>query len=1196
MQYKKINHFLLFATILVTNTTAFSNQLLKLLDIGQKNQSKSLFTTKIEEKQKQLDIQKSKLEKTGSKETELSAWLNTNLTAVNNEIKKLEEIKAQTPNKEFINKQLALLNESYQTIVNIQQVSKEIPNTIEQSIKELEEYLKDPNFKNLKIQPKSVYTIKDFQDIKNNIVFQESKKNTIEDKIKNLKSDLETRKKAITNTQKDCDSLKKQQQEFKAQSTQKESGKAEDKFSVIEQGKILDLTKQLADFKLKLAETNLNETTEQLTLANIKSFIINAQLGIFAENLKLIRYDFRINPEDIEQEEANVTQKKEKLLSSLKDIYKKIEALTESLNKNKEILNQLSQEYKIPVSTEFTEWTISPKSASEFLMLTKIGELNESIRLASKQKELLESQQALESIDYKKQEINLETIKSLQRINQKLFKSDEEITIEIKKYDAPLIESSSNISLYKEKIISITSDLNLQNKILENINKIQEKLKSENRTLFREQQKKFNDCLTALENAATSVKEIVSIDSKLIESYTQLITQSSYITRQIDQVVASLKSEGLWYRPKTAVSWEGVLNIPKDLESFIYEIRNMSLLYLPKFKTDYLLGNIKDVSSDPYSMLRLLLEFLLLILLFGLIKNLLPKLNNFLQDLSNTHSNFKFIGTLLSIIIVFLQKHLLGLFVFFILFLSSHMGWMPDLYITVMFYILSIPYLLYLFNSFINFFAQENIKNNRILLSENYESHFLTVISVLANATIIISLLREAYILLNPAYKSEFSTILLALNFIIFQISLIFLISKEQILNIIPTKTDTWKWIHEQIGTFYYVLLIPIITVIVLSNPYVGFVKLVVYAVQGIIYTLTLVTLLYWLNKTVRFLLSKILFYTDVDVVKERFAYSKTWYGLTVILTFIGFLLIGLLIGAQIWGGNISLDVINHWLKAKLFNTGLVEDGVDIPFTIYSAIKLATFIFSGIVVSAIINKYVLQRVFDILPVDSGVQNATTAIMRFILITLTTIIGFNTVGLAGLLLYALGALLALGVALKEIIQDFAAYFIILVQRPIKVGDYIKVDENTMGVVRKITPRSTVLRRKNSITLIVPNSQIINKSVTNWNYARTFIAFDDITVRVPYSNDAKQIVQLIREVLENNPYILKTPPAVIRLEDFTEGGFEFLVRAFISAHNVLNQWQIASDIRLEIAAKLRENNIEIGVPVRILKMLKNDDLLK
>jgi small-conductance mechanosensitive channel len=136
---------------------------------------------------------------------------------------------------------------------------------------------------------------------------------------------------------------------------------------------------------------------------------------------------------------------------------------------------------------------------------------------------------------------------------------------------------------------------------------------------------------------------------------------------------------------------------------------------------------------------------------------------------------------------------------------------------------------------------------------------------------------------------------------------------------------------------------------------------------------------------------------------------------------------------------------------------------------------------------------------------------------------------------------------------------------------------------MGVVRKITPRSVMLRRKNSTTIIVPNSHIVSKAIENWNYVRNFIALNDISLRVYFTEDPHQVKLILHNAVEEHSNVLKNPRPIIRLMNFNEYGYEFMIRCFISSAYTLEMWDIGSDIRLLIAKAFKENNIKFAIPM-------------
>jgi len=255
-------------------------------------------------------------------------------------------------------------------------------------------------------------------------------------------------------------------------------------------------------------------------------------------------------------------------------------------------------------------------------------------------------------------------------------------------------------------------------------------------------------------------------------------------------------------------------------------------------------------------------------------------------------------------------------------------------------------------------------------------------------------------------------------------------------------------------------------------------------------------------------------------------------------------------------------------------------------FTPRKLLVLLGFIIAGFIASIAFNRFVLHRIFDILPVGLGIQNTVQSITRYLIIIIAIYLGFQWAGLGNLLI-AIGIVIgSIGYIVKEPLGDFISYFIILVQRPIQIGDYIMINQETQGVVRKITPRSVILRRKNSYSVILPNSMILNHSVNNWNYGRNFIAFDDIYLTISYEAKPEEVKKVIMNVLDESNEVLKSPPPIIRLHEFGEYGYVFMVRGFISNINILRRWEIASNMRFALVAGLAKEGIELAIPTRLI----------
>jgi small-conductance mechanosensitive channel len=208
------------------------------------------------------------------------------------------------------------------------------------------------------------------------------------------------------------------------------------------------------------------------------------------------------------------------------------------------------------------------------------------------------------------------------------------------------------------------------------------------------------------------------------------------------------------------------------------------------------------------------------------------------------------------------------------------------------------------------------------------------------------------------------------------------------------------------------------------------------------------------------------------------------------------------------------------------------------------------------------------------------------------VVIALLLGLQSAGLDGLATKLSFVIIALGFAIREPISDFFSYFIILVQRPVKIGDLIQIEPNVFGVVRHITPRATIVRHRNSLTLIVPNSHIITHVVRNWHYTRTFGAIRDIEIVLPFSVDPDRARLIMLDIVDKSNNILKNPTPIVWLAEFSEYGFKFTVRGFLAADKVIEIFDIESEIRLALVRGLRKEGIALATPIRLLSFDKNN----
>ena len=174
-------------------------------------------------------------------------------------------------------------------------------------------------------------------------------------------------------------------------------------------------------------------------------------------------------------------------------------------------------------------------------------------------------------------------------------------------------------------------------------------------------------------------------------------------------------------------------------------------------------------------------------------------------------------------------------------------------------------------------------------------------------------------------------------------------------------------------------------------------------------------------------------------------------------------------------------------------------------------------------------------------------------------------------------------IVIGFGLQNISSNFVSGLILLVERPIKVGDRIEVG-NLFGDVTRIGTRSTWIRTNDNVIIIVPNSDFISNRVTNWTANDRQVRFS-MPIGVSYGSDVLQVRDILLEVASAHPDILRDPPPEALFVAFGESSLDFELR-FWTATRVQTPVSLKSDFYFEIFRRFTEAGIEIPFPQRDL----------
>ncbi len=1155
----------------------------------------ALFATTVQAKKDQVEHLKEELE-TINKELKESKELDQQrLNAVNQRIieleKKLDQVKksedVEVKNVKFYNELISRITDQRRLLTNIRLTRKQIPGLLEERIVLLQSYIKDPKLSSIALVRHALYSIQIFIETARRALKTNDDVKQLTKKQKNANLEIEKSKRKLEESQKTYNEKQLEQQEFK---TKTHEVLEENRFDIRQQGQLIDADTITSLYKKELAQVRMHVAQVKKGLIDSQLFLAQEQKRVLKNNLIVVKDGLRVDESDIANAQKQLEKVKRVATHQQNILFAKINPLTNELEKVRKSFEQQIKEKDISPSIirELTEWTYIAKSVDEYLLYTQTAVKQERIFFIKSSIDVYNAEIEREKAKVRQHDIHVALLHTWFSLKRRVFKETEELAKEIKKYKVLESEIERDIVGYKEKRASITNIINIYNKNLNVIRELRKNIGKQRLALFKDHSKEYKTYLVYLDEAEKLLKNIIAKNTAYIDVYTQLTTIATNTLQDLRIIIAELETKGIWQRSKYAISWEGIRNIIPDIRYFLADTYYIGATFFAELTWQRVYSTVYLFVSTPQDIIIFLIRCLVLLAFFFLLQAWLPRLERLLLQIKPDYKLLYIVTRLFAGIVQFVHDYIVGVYIWSILFMVFTQGIVPSLFLRIIFYLGSIPYLMYLIWHFICHFISFNAEQKYVIFPESFERRFTFVFSMLGYISVILLLFRQAF-MIATIHKSEFQTILLAIYSILVIVFLLFSIGKEEIIALLPKRGRFWVWLAEQIDKFYYLMLGLITFIMIVSDPYVGGYKnLANYALWGLFYTILLFWLLSLLHRYLKQGSQVLFFYTDNETLKERFSYARTWYGLFAIASFFALVLIGIYVGFTIWNFPISIEQIYEW-----FNFGLLPIGYDretnqlIYVTPFKVFAIVAIIVGGFLLSSIINRYVLGRIFTLLPVNLGIQNTVMSITRFLVVMLAILIGFLWANL-GTLLIAIGLVIgSIGYIVREPISDFVSYFIILVQRPIQIGDYVEFTEEYTGVVRRITPRAVILRKKNSYTIVIPNSMFVTQPVSNWNYARNYIACDDIFFTVPYKKtDPEFVKKLLGEVLDENLNVLKSPAPVIRLNLFADHGFVFLVRGFLTEKNILNKWDIASDIRFSVAKKLRENGINFAFPTRYI----------
>jgi small-conductance mechanosensitive channel len=218
---------------------------------------------------------------------------------------------------------------------------------------------------------------------------------------------------------------------------------------------------------------------------------------------------------------------------------------------------------------------------------------------------------------------------------------------------------------------------------------------------------------------------------------------------------------------------------------------------------------------------------------------------------------------------------------------------------------------------------------------------------------------------------------------------------------------------------------------------------------------------------------------------------------------------------------------------------------------------------------------------------SSTVYAFTRLVRYVVWIFGTIIGLNVMGFDLTSLAFLGGAIGLGIGfgLQNIFSNFISGIIILVEKTLKVGDFVDVQSGTRGTVVEIGMRYTRITTNDAVDVLVPNSEFINHPVTNWTYGDRSRVMR-IPFGVAYGSDKNQVREAALEAAHSvkGAIIDEQHPVSVLLKRFGDSSLDFEIGVWVGADLVTKPGGTTSRVLWALEEELTKRGIEIPNPQR------------
>ncbi len=271
------------------------------------------------------------------------------------------------------------------------------------------------------------------------------------------------------------------------------------------------------------------------------------------------------------------------------------------------------------------------------------------------------------------------------------------------------------------------------------------------------------------------------------------------------------------------------------------------------------------------------------------------------------------------------------------------------------------------------------------------------------------------------------------------------------------------------------------------------------------------------------------------------------------------------------------IDTLEQWFLYSLFKVGNTE--VKIDTLLLSLLTLWIVFWFGSWSRRVTYRWIYLGVTDL-----GMRHSLSVFTQYAVVLIGLLITLRMLGLdlTTLTIFA-GALgVGIGFGLQNIANNFVSGILLLIERPLRTGDIVKIGSNYEGMVTEIGIRSLTIQTRDLEEVIVPNAELISNAFTNWTHSNPLRRLTSY-VGISYNSDPNQAIAVVNQVLQELPVIVKEPPFQVTLWEFADSALILRIDVFINLLAVTSVG-VKGQMLLNIWNSFKDANIKIPYPQR------------